>query len=327
MAELVALVGAATPQDAERRERLVRHAAERVPGVRTSQLYTTPQAAIAVVHSDPDGGSQVTVSHTETEVRAMLAITPAGLAQAWSAEQPRQLGAEAGHVQIGVHDGVATVSGDGVAFVPGYWASRDGEFAFSTHLASIVSLGAAEAIDDQGAIEYLVHLHPWGRRTLLDRVSLVGQGGLVRWQDGRVDASEEPIYPGPSDEVMTDSEAVAEFADVWAQVIADLRERSEGRRTLLALSGGMDSRAIAAAAVAQHWHPMTYTYGSDRVEESAAARLVAQRLGLANLMIPVIPSDCSGTSPAHWMPSMVRTARARCMSCGLTTRCARRAMW
>src|SRR5699024_5678837 len=96
----------------------------------------------------------------------------------------------------------------------------------------------------------------------------------------------QPLYT-PGAPAMTDDEAVAEFAELWPQVLQQMRERGGTSRTAVALSGGLDSRAIAAGCVGIGWHPMTYTYGSLRNDETRTAVRIAERLQLPQAVIPV----------------------------------------
>jgi len=91
----------------------------------------------------------------------------------------------------------------------------------------------------------------------------------------------------PSESALSDDEALATYRDVWPTVVREAFERNAGSRTVLGLSGGLDSRAIAASAVDVGIRPLAYTYGDDRNRETLVARQVARRLRLAHVTIPV----------------------------------------
>lgn len=285
--EILMIAGSPTAGAQQRRRAQVEHAAGRVPGVKSHELTETACSAMVLVHTEPPGGSSAAVRRGPDGVRMVLAVTDEGLESALTTDHPHEFGAEAGHVLVDIGTETATVVNDGLGFVPAYWGRVPDGFVLSTHLASIVSLGLPADVDEQGVAEYLVHMHPWGHRTLLERAELLAPGARLSWRVGApVRARELPLYT-PSDGVMTDEAAVAEFAELWPNVLAQVRRRGGSSRTALALSGGLDSRAIAAGSVGIGWRPMTYTYGSVRNDETRTAMRLADRLGLPQVVVPV----------------------------------------
>jgi asparagine synthase (glutamine-hydrolysing) len=197
-------------------------------------------------------------------------------------------GAEAGHIAVRAgRDGDVEVWTDGTAFLPCFWGCVDERLLVSTHLATLVSLGLPAAVDAGGVLQYLVMLHPLGRRTLLRDAQLLPPGGRLRWSPERgARCSSRPVFtPDPS--ALTDDEAVAEYRAVWHEVVRDLYDRNGGSRTVLGLSGGLDSRAIAAAGASAGIRPLSYTYGERRQREVVTAQRVAAALQLPHLLVPV----------------------------------------
>jgi len=285
--EILLLAGLPRAEDRAHRRILIAHAAHLVPSRSSHQILETECAAVALVQTEPTGGSSATLQRAGGVVRAALAVTEAGLQTALSTQSPHEHGAEAGHVLVQADADQVSIVTDGLGFVPAYWGQSDGSLVLSTHLASLVSLGLAAEPDEQGVAEYLVHMHPWGHRTLLRGAELLSPGGALRWQvDQPARLTAQPLYT-PGAPAMTDDEAVAEFAELWPQVLQQMRERGGTSRTAVALSGGLDSRAIAAGCVGIGWHPMTYTYGSLRNDETRTAVRIAERLQLPQAVIPV----------------------------------------
>src|SRR5699024_9550829 len=283
----LAVAGPRRSADRARRRTVISHAAEQMPSRISHQILETECATVALVQTAPVGGSIGDVRRDRESGRGALAVTDAGLQTAMSTSDPHEHGAEAGHVLIEADVDQVTMVTDGLGFVPAYWGESDGSLMLSTHLASLVSLGLAADPDEQAVAEYVVHMHPWGHRTLLRGAELLAPGGALRWQVGepaRVTA--RPLYT-PGAPAMTDDEAIAEFTALWPQVLEQRRDRSGTRRTAVALSGGLDSRAIAAGCVGIGWHPMTYTYGSLRNDETRTAVQIAERLQVPQVVIPV----------------------------------------
>lgn len=284
--EVLLVAGPDDPRASARRSRLVRHAAERVPGAIGHRVAETATTAVAVV----DVGAPVSLlDETAGTVLAAVASTAAGLElAAGDPGKSRTAGAEAGHVAIRVAaDGSVLIAVDGMASVPAYWAETDGQLLVSTQLAGLVSLGLSADADERGVLEYLVMLHPLQDRTLLRSARVVPPGGTVSWSPGRAaHVAAHPLFV-PDDAAMGDDEAVAVFGGVWADVIGSMYERNRGRRLALGLSGGLDSRSIAAATASLGEHPATFAYGTTRQYESRVAATVARTLGFAHTEYPV----------------------------------------
>lgn len=288
--EILLICGREESRVRARRLARIRHAAERVPGMASYEVVDAATAACALVQTDPTGGSFAElIRGIDSTARISVATTTAGLAAA--ASEPYKghlLGAEAGHVNVKIlADGNVVVGTDGMAFLPSYWAQYDEELYFSTHLASMVSLGLPADPDERGILEYLVMLHPLEDRTLLGRAQLMSPGTLIEWHgNGPRRLNSQPLFV-PSDHSFTDDEAVGTFASVWQEIIGDVLDRNSSVRLALGLSGGLDSRAIAAMMVKLHERPLSYTYGTAHNREVRVASMVAQRLGLPHLRVPV----------------------------------------
>lgn len=289
--ELLLVAGPGDAAQRARRSALVEHAAKNLPGAVSQETAEVGEATIALAHTAPACGSFARLERGASGVTACVAVSPSGLTTALAAALDgtgTALGSEAGHLTVTARpDGSVVVTTDGTAFVPCYWGEHDGSLYVSTHLASLVSLGLPPDTDEQGVLEYLVLMHPWEHRTLLRHARLLPPGGTLEWnpRDG-VRLRAEPLYL-PSDDTMSDDEALATFRRLWPEIIGDLRERTAGRRPALGLSGGLDSRAIAVGAAQLGWRPQTYTYGTVRNHETKTAMLVANRLGLPQQLLPV----------------------------------------
>lgn len=287
--ELLAIAKAA-PTRAGQAVDALRHAAVRVPGATDLEEGARGSAALALVATDPPGGSEGELQRTGETVSAVVATNARGLSiAAGPTEQSRSAGSEAGHVRITLGPaGHVRVNGDGIGTVPVYWFADESGLYVSTHLASLVSLGAPATLDQAAALEYLVLLHPLGNRTILNSVRVLPPGGLLEWSPaGGVRVEARPIFT-PNDEAMSDAEAIETFAGIWATVLGEMFERHADRRVALGVSGGLDSRAVAAGSALVGARPLTFAYGSEHVVESRVAAEVAATLGFDHLRLPVV---------------------------------------
>lgn len=288
------------PGNAEQMVAQLRHAAARVPGATGCEVESCGPGAVALVASNPAGGSQGELRGAAGLVSAVVATNAQGLSiGGGSIEIARSAGAEAGHVRVEVeHQGLVRVSGDGIGAVPVYWFADEDGLYVSTHLASLVSLGVPPALDEAAALEYTVLLHPLGDRTIVDSVRVLPPGGLLEWSpqaESRVEA--RPIFT-PDDGAMNDADAIERFRSVWATVIGEMFERNSERRVAVGVSGGLDSRAVAAGAALIGARPLTFAYGAEHAIESRVAAEVAATLGFDHLRLPVVNARLMPEAPS-----------------------------
>lgn len=285
--ELLLLSGPTGRDVAERRRRLVEHAAQQVPGAVAWQSFEDERTVVALVETIPAGGTSAIAERGPDGVLRVVVAMSAEAARAAGDEVAGQhSGAEHGHVRIVLRPhGEFEISTDGTGIIPSFWSAARGEVAFSTHLASLVSLGASPALDEVGSVEYLVMLQPLGARTVLAAASLLSAGGRLRVAPGAApDVSARSIYV-PSDDRLDDDEAVREFAGLWTVVISDMLTRARSERLALGLSGGLDSRAIGVECVRLGHRPHAFTYGSATSRPARIATEVARILQLDHTLL------------------------------------------
>lgn len=289
--EVLLISGDSSRDQGARRLLLAEHAASHIPGAQSWKTLSTPTTVLAIVATRPLGGTVVRTDRFARETRVTLALSEDGASRARKAgDRSRELGAEAAHISIRLpSEGGVCVATDGTAFIPSFWAHHISEFFFSTHLASMFSLGLPAAGDVQGMLEYLVMLHPLGERTIFERARLLTAGTELSYSSrGNISRSTKRLFV-PSDDGMSDDEAIRELATVWPQVIADLTASHPDTRLAVGLSGGLDSRFIASEFARQGYSPLTYTYGSLTTREASVATRLADALSLDNLRISVTP--------------------------------------
>ena len=287
--ELLLLSGPPGPDPTERRRRVLQDAARQVPGATAWQVFEDERTVVALVETAPEGG---TGAIAEQDPRGGLVVV-VGLSSeaaraAGDSVAGQHSGAEHGHVKVvlGPH-GEIDISTDGTGIIPSFWAAGRGEVAFSTHLASLVSLGVSPTLDDIGSLEYLVMLQPLRARTVLASASLLPAGGRLHVTPGAApEESVRGLYV-PSEDRLGDDEAVHEFATLWSTVTRDFLDRAGSDRLALGLSGGLDSRAIGVECVRLGRRPHAFTYGSSTSRPARVATEVARLLQLDHTVLPL----------------------------------------
>ena len=175
---------------------------------------------------------------------------------------------------------------DRLASRPVYY-SEGSPFAFGTNIDAVLALPGLRAdLNPERVIEFLALGQVPATATFCDQINLVPCGSMLTWDGERshVEAYWSPQY------TWEEEASLDECADRIAGALRGAVERICARagNPVLMLSGGLDSRATAAASpkplhcVTMHW--------SDRAYEVVAARKVARALGHTHEFVPM-PED------------------------------------
>ncbi len=131
-------------------------------------------------------------------------------------------------------------------------------------------------MDDQGVFEFLCCGTPFAQRTLHKQIQLAPAGQVVYWDRGRglrTDRSRRLTLQAPDAGIAT--------ATAAGKMIGYVRESLERLPSpaVLPITGGFDSRLIAACATALNLKPHMVTLGYYRHDEVRLAQAVAKTLG------------------------------------------------
>lgn len=165
---------------------------------------------------------------------------------------------------------------DTVASYPVYWAVEGGVLVFGSELRSVLrSRLVRRAIDPAAVADYLAFGFPFGSKTLAKDVGLLPPGSMLvyNWASGDVAVH---TYDRIADAFQPWEGTHASFLEELDSVFTNAVTRGlSGQHAFgMALSGGMDSRAILSAVNGQSSALTTYTLGVD----GCADQVIADRL-------------------------------------------------
>ena len=180
---------------------------------------------------------------------------------------------------------------DRYGFSPLCWAIRGGRFMFSSSAFALMGdPGSQNRLDDQALSDLLCFGQLLEQRTLIEDISLVPPATVLTWKSNRktVDAYWKPDYRedegGPSG-----TTAVRMMGDRLRRAILDCSEEGVG----VLLSGGLDSRVLAAAASSRH-RIKAITFGEPDTEDVKIADRVARSLGVEHHTFRIGPDQLPG---------------------------------
>jgi len=143
---------------------------------------------------------------------------------------------------------------------------------------SLLEFAEGASLDPQGVADLLAWGHPVGATTLLAGVSWVSPGPWAL----------SPPDPHPS--TLSD---IARADALWGLLRDAVSRAIDGRRLGVSLSGGLDSRAVAAAAVSLRGRALTLaTFGDPGAVDLGRARMVARRLDAPHV-VSVLPLEAA----------------------------------
>ena len=193
---------------------------------------------------------------------------------------------------------------DRLGVKPLFYAQGADGLAFGSEIKAVLAAGGIDtAIDDQAFAEYLWYGNAYEDRTMYRAVRAVPPGHWLIVEEGRSRLQpwwrleewleREPIARDPRGAAFQVREALD--AAVARQLVADVPVG-------LFLSGGVDSSAIAAAAMNVQGRPLSsYAVGFDferGIDELPKARSVAEHLGLDHHELRIAGADLPATLAA-----------------------------
>jgi len=172
--------------------------------------------------------------------------------------------------------GKLILSGDRYGRRPAYLATARGAFVFGSEIKSILAVpGFSPVPDEEAFAQFLTFGYILGQKTLLGNVSLLAPGSALSCD---LDSCRLEVHPywelarnlDPLDEPQT---ALLDQAVEVFRTAVDLR-MSETYSNGISLSGGMDSRVLAAAADPSRYRVRSVTSGLPGcIDESVTDRI------------------------------------------------------
>ncbi|RQG96184.1 asparagine synthase-related protein [Natrarchaeobius oligotrophus] len=177
-------------------------------------------------------------------------------------------------VAVEKDSGDTVVLNDPLSRLPLYTYSDEDAIYLSREIAYILETADVEP-DSMGIAQYLLFGYPLGKRTLYDGVTQVPPASFIRLSDGEIRSqqlSQIDIEAKRHADKSIDENA-ARLSDLIA---SSVRRRASSGTNVVSLSGGLDSRALAACMTANElpYVAATYNRGAGTASEVQAAEEV-----------------------------------------------------
>ncbi len=174
---------------------------------------------------------------------------------------------------------------DRYGLYPMYWAEQGSRFCIASRVMGPVLAGMVPGDIDPLAIAQILTVDDFaGDRTLVRDVSAFPPGTVMTRTPSGIGWKTYWAWDYPAEEGI----AVEEWGRRAGAALVEAvqRQAGTGRSIGVTLSGGLDSRCVAAAAVQAGISPRTFTWGEDRCYDRVLAVEIARILGTAHQDCP-----------------------------------------
>jgi asparagine synthetase B (glutamine-hydrolysing) len=182
---------------------------------------------------------------------------------------------------------------------PLYLARLGTAVVVAGELKALVAAGIEATLDLQAWAEMLAYEHPLGDRTPLDGARALSPASTLSISsDGEQSVRERWRYRLQPERTGEEGELLPEFARLLEIAVARRLDDS----TVLALSGGLDSRSLATIVGRQAPGTVAVTWGVRGSEDFELGALVAGRAGLSHRSLPLEPGWIGrGAAETVWL--------------------------
>jgi len=180
---------------------------------------------------------------------------------------------------------LATTDRYGIA--PLYYACLPNGIAISPKIPTLVRIGSSTALDYDALAVFLRTTNFVEEDTPFKSIRAMPPNGKLIWKGSKLEVSGGVIFTAPQS--LSRSAALDAYIEAFRNAIR--RRVSDGRRLVLPLSGGRDSRHILLELCAQGRNPehcVTASGFPDRTQSNDVriAELICQRLGQRHVVLP-----------------------------------------
>jgi asparagine synthase (glutamine-hydrolysing) len=187
-----------------------------------------------------------------------------------------------------INGGVMAVS-DTTRSFPLFYSKKDGYIFISDEAEELVRLTGHRKINHNGLIDYLHSCCVFFNETLIDEIYQVSAMCYMFYdfETGSIEHNKyKTIYN--AEYTVTGKEKMKEYLDVlFKNAAVRLVDSLRGRTAVVALSGGIDSRAcLMMLHMMGYRDVICFTYGWKNCAEEEPARKTADRLGYKYIFIP-----------------------------------------
>jgi asparagine synthetase B (glutamine-hydrolysing) len=201
-----------------------------------------------------------------------------------------------GHFALAIWDEPAEaflLISDRFGMRPLYYLQNDTGIAFASEVKALLTLAPAPPpVDERGLCDYILFGIPLDNRTFFTNIQCVPPASILTFRAGQPPTTRrywELEFHDKSTAFHTIDDAARALKTALQDAVTESIEAEHPIE--LPLSGGLDTRCIAALAMGTRTTLRTYSLGSQNSEDLRVGTVVAQQLGLPNQAWTLAPRD------------------------------------
>lgn len=181
------------------------------------------------------------------------------------------------------------VAADMIRSYPVFYLENEKTLAVSNSARRLVQEYELDKIDDLSLLEFQMAGYVTGRETLYERLFQLQGGEYLLWLKKERRMIRRRYFLFCSDEIRSEDELalVEELDAITTAIFQRIIDRAGGRKILVPLSGGLDSRLIVCKLKELRYDNLSaFSYGPSGNYEAKAAKFIAGRLEIPWTLIP-----------------------------------------
>lgn len=206
-----------------------------------------------------------------------------------------------GHYNAAIYDFIEEklfLISDRMGTRPLYYAHVINSLIFAPEVKAILKSDSIKEIDYHSISELFSFGHLFGHKTLFEGVNQLPESSYLVYSKGNISIHkywELPEYDTAYSLTWPNSRKIEQYNDEFIEVFTTAMKRNFTKnrdKILLSLSGGLDSRYVAAYAKHFEINPLiSFTMGSDKSEDQIYSKQVAEKLGIEHNAFEVKPQN------------------------------------
>jgi asparagine synthase (glutamine-hydrolysing) len=172
------------------------------------------------------------------------------------------------------------IANDRHGLLPFYYTQIDNRCVFASEVKAILKDETFnKEIDHEAVADFFAFGRIFGDNTFFKRVKAMPPASIITWSKGKISKKRywDFKFEEEYDPDLTEAYYVKKLAALFRKAVE--RTTKERHRFGVFLSGGLDSRTIAAALDKKYYPINTFTYGIRGGDEAQIAKKIAEKLG------------------------------------------------
>lgn len=181
---------------------------------------------------------------------------------------------------------------------PVYYTHENNSFVFAPEVKAILKSNISKVINYDAISELFSYGHLFGHKTLFSKIAQLPEASYLVLSNNKINIFKYWDFPEYADAYKKDwpnKKTINDITDEFIAVFTTAMKRNftkNNDKILLSLSGGLDSRYVAAFAKKLGVNPLVaFTMGADSSEDQIYAKQVSEILGIQHNQFVINPQN------------------------------------